>query len=255
MIYPTMLYDNIARDGGVTLTYSGATTAGFEPANTIDWRDFSLFLTEAGTTTLDYTMVQDRALDTASIFIAQDVIGEIQFQAELTTSVFTTVGTFVNPSASVLMAKFDEVTIPLGNRLRVRFVGLSQGLLVRQVVAGVSLVPPIGQRGGLTPPNLAGGVIRENTISVNGSILGTTIRREDRKTTLMLDNLSEDFVRTEWEAFAKHSEKYPFIYAWNFDQYPLEVSMAAVDGSVPAAKNMDRPQHMSVEWKLRNLVD
>ena len=255
MVFPSMLWDNIARDAGVTINYSGTTTAGFEPANTKDWRDYTLFKAASGTTTLDFSMVQDRPLDSASIYLAADVIGSVQIQAETTTNNFVTVATFTNPAGIVHFAKFAQVTIPLGNRLRVRFVSLSQATDVRQIVAGVSLVPPIGQRGGLTPPTLAGGVQRKNVISINGSVLGTTLRRTDKKTTLMLDNLPEDFVRGDWELFATHCERYPFIYSWDYANYPSEVTMAAVDGSVPSASNMGRPQHMQVEWTLRNLVD
>jgi len=249
---PAILYDNAARDAGVSPVYSGSIVSGFEPINASDWRDFSLFRAASGTSTLDYAMAQDRAIDSACIYLATICAGTITLQYESSPAVYTTLATWNNASVGVHMQQLASVTVLAGRNVRWLFslTGLTD---IRQLAAGPALIIPIGQRSGLNPPTLTQGIVVNNTIATNGSIIGRSIRRMDRKTQLSVEYITPEYVRTTWESFAQHAVTKAFFYSWDYQTYPDEVTMSIAE-SIGAPENMPNPRFMKVDWPLRHLV-
>lgn len=254
-----VLYDNLARLDGVTITYSGTTVAGFEPENAFDWRDFSFFAAEASaTTTLDVELPDGGTLDAWSVYCASysdPATSTINLYAETGAGVFTLLDTVtVQDEPLITLRTVAETTIAAGRRLRYEFVTGPSTLPCRELVAGLRLDFPMGQHEGITPPNLLQGVVVTNVIGENGSILGRDVKRVERKTQIDLNFLEPDWVRTEWEAFATHATRYAFFYQWDPEGYPDEVVFASAE-SINAPANSSPPGKMAVTMPLYCLAD
>lgn len=253
MILPKFLYNNVLR--GITPTWSGTTVTGKEPANSIDWRDFSYFSADSGN--LDFTMTTNTDIDTLSVYVATFTgtgAETIELQYEDSPASFTSLQT-VNPAGGKLtFDEFSGVTVTSG--LKIRFV-ITTGtgtLLIRQLVVGEVLTAETGQFASMTYPNLTGGVKVSNVIATNGSIIGRSIKRLERTGMLDLDLLTATWYRANWETFAQHAARYPFIYQPDSTNYASEVAFSAVEGGIPSPKNMGKGDRMAISWKLRNLV-
>jgi len=255
----TVLYENSGRSTGATGVYSGTIIPGFEPENAFDWRDFSSFLVAAASTTdLDLTFGTAQTIDTWSVFTQQyDAVGgaAIILKYESAPSVFTTIDTVSIPagSAALTLRKVTPFTVAVGRKLRYEFMTNADSFYVRQLVTGERLEFPIGQHGGITPPNLQQGVVVSNTIAVNGSLIGRDKRRFERACKIDLDYLDPAWVRTYWEPFVTHAIRYPFMYAWNLVDYPAEVVLAA-SRDIPAPENMGKRGKMRVSMPLHAIT-
>ena len=255
-VLPRWLIDNRADDTGVVAAYSGVEQPGFEITNSSDWRDFTLFQVEVGVTTLDYTLAANADIDSAAIWnqVISGITGDVKLSYESAPAVFTVLATF---SATMQNSKpklktFDKVTVLSGRKVRWEFDITGGTANFRQLTAGVINVAPIGQRDGLTPPNLSWGFVVNNQISVNGSIISRSTRRLDRRTDLILEFLSETYVRNDWEVTQTHMARKAMWYAWDLDRFPLEVTFASAESIDPPVNTTPTP-FMTVTMPLRNL--
>ena len=252
MLLPKVLWNSPLR--GITPTFSGTTLAGKPPANAVDWLDFSYFEADSGN--LDYTMTTDTDIDAFSVYVATFTgtgAETITLQYESSPSAFTTLGTAVNPAGGKLTwQEFTPVTVSSGRKIRF-VINVGTGtLLIRQLVVGEALEMETGQFASMVYPSLNAGVKTSNTQSVNGSILGRTIKRQEKKGKLSLENLTASWVRSNWEPFAAHACRYAFIYAPNTRDYTDEISFATMEGELKAPMNTaGRGSRMSVEMPLR----
>jgi len=250
MIKPKFLWDSAIR--GITPTFSGTTIAGKTPANATDWRDFSFFTADTGN--LDYVMTSDTTIDAVSIFVATYTGGgseSIALKYESSPSTFTTLATLSTTGGKLSLTEFTEVTVLTGRKIRF-VITAGTSLDIRQLVVGPILEAETGQYQGMQDPILLGGLKSTNTISANGSIIQRSIKRLERMSTLELTYLSPAFVRGDWEDFSRHAARYPFIYAWNFGEYPLSIGFSV--GDVKPAKVTGPAELMAVSWKIRSLV-
>ena len=108
-----------------------------------------------------------------------------------------------------------------------------------------------GQFVSMTYPTLHGGVRVSNVQSVNGSLLSKSIKREERKGQLELDNLNSSWVRSTWEPFSAHATRFAFVYNPNSRDYTNEVAMATMEGELKSPKNTGRGDRMSISMNLR----
>jgi hypothetical protein len=251
MILPIFLYDNVLR--GITPTWSGTTVTDSEPANSTDWRDFSLF--EADTGTLDFEMSTDTDIDSVSVFVSTYSGGgseSIVLQYESSPSTFTALKTISPCGGKLTFGQFSSVTVLSGRKIRF-VITAGTTLLIRQLVVGEAMVAETGQFASMQYPTLLGGLKLTNSISANGSILGRDVKRVERMGSLNLDLLTPAWVRGTWEPFAYHAARYPFIYVPNFAAYPNEVAFSVAE-SIDAPSNMGKGERMAVQWKLRHVV-
>jgi len=250
MMKPFFLWNNVLR--GITPTFSGTTVAGKAPANATDWHDFSYFTADSGD--LDFTVGANTDIDAFSIYTATHTASStIALKYESGVSSFTTLHTYTATSGKLTLDTFSSVTVASGRRIRISFTG--GPINVRQLVVGEYLEAEQGQYDDITWPNLAGGVKTSNIVSVNGSIIGRTIKRMERKGVLSLEYLSASWYRTNWEPFAKHAARYPFIWQPNPAGRPDEVGFAAVEGGLPSPTNMGgMGDRMHSNWNLHILT-
>ena len=250
MMKPKFLWNNVLR--GITPTWSGTSVTGKGPANATDWFDFSYFTADAGD--LDYTVTADTDVDAVSIYTRTHTTSNtITVSYESGVSSFTTLQTYTATSGKLTLDEFTGVTVSSGRRIRISFTG--GDVDVRQIVVGEVLEAEQGQYDDMTYPTLIGGVKTSNVVSVNGSIIGRSIKRLERRGALNLEFLSASWYRTNWEPFAQHASRYPFIYQPNPDGQPTEVAFSAVEGGVTSPKNMaNRGDRLMVKYKLHNLV-
>jgi len=246
-ILPKFLWDSAIR--GITPTFSGTTVSGAGPANATDWRDFSFFTANTGN--LDYVMTADTAIDAVSAYVASTGTGSIVLQYESSPSTFTTLATLSSPAGKLSLTEFTEVTVLTGRKIRF-VITAGTTLNIRQLVVGPIFEAETGQYQGMTDPVLQGGLKYSNTIAMNGSIIQRSIKRTERTGTLDLTYLSPAFVRGDWQDFATHSAKLPFIYAWNYSEHPTSIAFSVAD--ISPAKVTGPGDLMSVSWKLRHLV-
>jgi len=251
MIFPEFLYDNVIR--GIVPTFTGTTITGKEPANSYDWRDFSLF--EANTGTLDFVMTSDSDISAFSAYVA-DFTGtgteSIVLQYESSPAVFTTLVT-VNPAGGKLsFDKFTEVTVLTGRKIRFLITAGTGALDIRQLGVGVPLVSEQGDYMGTTDPTLLNGVKVSNTIAINGSIIGRSIKRLERTGNLQLDNLTPAFVRGEWQTFARHAAKFPCVYIQNFRDYPDSIAFSTFELQTATPSGVG--DRMNLSGKIRSPV-
>ena len=247
-----VLYSNVLRDA-TTVAYSGSETSGFEKENATDYFDWTLFRTSSGTTNLDFTVGSDTDLDSVSVY-TKTVSGtnSITLQYESSPSVFTTLKTYSAVSGILTFDTFSGITVSSGRKIRFSIVSATS-IDIRQLWAGEYMEFQRGQWATATPPTLTQGIKVSNNISVNGSFLGRSIKRVERSGKIMLEHLTQDWVRDTWEPFADHCTRSPFIYLWSDNTaYSAEVGYCFAENIV-APKNAGN-SFMSVEMPLRMLV-
>ena len=258
-VLPRVLYDNVFRSGG-SVAYSGSETSGFEAINAYDWRDFTLFAPADGDSNLEVTLPETTTLTSFAVWIASgSALTSVAAYYEDSPGSFTLLGissppgaTFPGVVTSPQMLSFTGQSVPAGRKVRVSFLGASS-LKVRQVTVGAHLTMQRGQRSGVSPATMTGGLVVSNSIAVNGSIIGRDIRRLDRRGTIDLSHLTEAWVRSDWEPFAIHAQRYPFWYQWDPTNYASEVAFAVAD-QIEAPRNSGTPGLMQVSMPIRTLV-
>lgn len=256
MVNAQVLYDSAFYRYRSVLAYDGAVVTGFEPANICDWRDFTIFrVGVASTVHLKVQLGADTVFDCAQVWCpASGANGAVAtFETSPDNAAWTTRATF-SPDASgtILWTDFTSVTMLSGQWVRWTIVagGVSD---FRQLSAGPKLMFPIGQWMDVGPPSLLSGVVMDNVIAVNGSILGRNYRRLEKKGDFTLTHLSQSWVRTYWDVFAQHAARRAFWWRWNPTEYPLEIAFAAAEDIV-APVNDKPPPLMRTSMPFRYLT-
>lgn len=253
MVIGEVLYNNASRQASPS--YSGSVTSGFEPQNAFDWRDFSLFRPNTGTTQIDITLTSNIVLNRAAIWCAPapgSSVTSIKLQYESSPGVFTDVSTWGSPSASILWSSFADINAVSGRKVRWLFTGVTGYFDIRQLVCGPVLQFEIGQWVGISPASLQFGVIVENVIAVNGSILARNVKRVEKKGEIKLNYLTESWVRNSWNSFAIHATRYPFLWLWN-PAKSQDAAFAAAESIEGPVNEMPTPR-MSVNMPIRFLT-
>ena len=252
-----VLYNNVLRASGSTYAYSGTDVDGKSFDNSYDWKDFSLFETDAAsTTTFDITVPADTDIDTFSSFCAEySGTGDhdIELSYESAPAVFTVLDTINQTDKFPTWSNFSSVTVLSGRKIRFTITNGTAALDIRQLVVGEKLEFEMGQWAGINPVRLNHGIVASNNISINGSILGRSSRRFEKKGKISLDHLNEDWIRNNWNPFSISATKNAFIYQWNPVDYPDEVAFAT--GSIDAPENSGPRTAMSVSMNLQLITE
>lgn len=258
MILPDVLYDNAFRDA--TPSYSGTITTGFEAVNAVDWRDFTKFRPSVGTTTFDVTCPANHAIDSFAFWAKMNVDASCTFllQYESSVGVYTTLGSSISRNDLVanpmIFQTFAAVTVLAGRKIRLSCTVATTGDWdIRQVTAGTRLTFETGQWAGLSPSRLQQGVVAENVIAQNGSIIARNLRRLEKQGKISLQYLTASWVRTYWNPFAVHASRYPFWFRHNPTDYATESAFAAASEINAPVNAMPTPR-MSVDMPIRYLT-
>lgn len=225
-----VLYDNVG--DGATPSYTGTEIDGQGKENAADWQEYTLFSVETGSTTLTWTLAAAATIDAIAVYHADrgDTSGTVTIDV-YTGSWYNVATVTLDDLGNMRLETFTSVS----SVTQIRFVfAITDGpLLIRQLMAGEALQMYKGQFQGVRPGTLPGGAIRTNVISSTGAIIGSNVRRTVRTMEISLSLLSEDWVRTQWTAFAEHAERKPFAYLWDPDVQTRDAVWAAASEIVP----------------------
>lgn len=253
-----VLYDNVMRQAGAVITYSGTETTNFEVANSYDWRDFSQFRPSDGLTTVDITVAAEVTIDHAFMYLDTNSTGatlKLQVETGVGTGVYTDLATFDPVNNKVEMHDFTPTVVAVGVNIRWEIEDGADGFDISQLVVSEALLFSIGQHVGVRPNGLTGGNIQvNNVISVNGSVIGRSIKRIDKSNQIDLEYLDRSWLDTEWGPFAQHAIKNAFVYSWDHVNHPQDVSFSVAE-QIRAPENMSPVPKMKVSMPLRSLVD
>jgi hypothetical protein len=258
MVQAQVLWDSLFFRYRSSLAYSGTVTAGFDAVNAIDWRDFTLFrYNDPGVTkTLTVTCSPVATLaDTLVVWLVGPTIPAslvVTAQVSADGSTWESLG---GGTIGAVMQWFDlaAATVDI-NYARVQITCPTGPVDFRSIAFGPRLQFPIGQWQDVNPPQLYQGVIMENVMAVNGSILGRNIKRIEKTGKISLTLLEPAWIRAEWQAFAVHVGKQAFFHRWNPVGYPNEVAFA-VATEIVAPTNDRPPPRMKVELPMRFITE
>ena len=249
IVFPRVLWSNAGRDGTVVYTNEDP---DYPADNALDWLSYSLWLITDSI--LDVTLDNAYDIDSFAWYGAEGSATSVQLQWDSDgAGTFVTLATLNNPANVPILVTFTSVSVPAGRRIRLVITGAS-AYYVRQWAAGPIMTAERGQSGGLNPPTLEQEPIVNNSMAENGALIGRDYRRQTRRTSLALEHLTQSWVRNTWEPFATHALRYAFFYAWDLDNYPDEVTMAAAR-TINGPTNMSSPpQYMQVTMPLEHVV-
>jgi hypothetical protein len=254
MVAAQVLWDSLMYRYRASLAYSGTAPDGFAAINAVDWRDFSIFTTSAGVTYLKVQCLAAEQIDTAVAWAPSGGVGASTLTLEWSADdvTYTTIGVIpVATDGTITWYDFTSVTVPLNGWIRFAFTAVSSWRLLS---VGKRLLFPIGQWSGLNPLTLYQGIVRENVIAVNGSILGSNMRRTQKQATISLQYLDPAWVRATWNPFAIHAGKRPFWYRWDPIGHPTEIAFASAS-DINAPTNDRPPPKMKVDLPIVAITD
>lgn len=249
-----VLYDSVLYARKSTLAYTGAVVSGFEPLNAVDWRDFSIFIAAAGTTYLSVQVGSDTVIDTIVTWRAASgsaIVLTVETSPDM--SSWTAATTHSTAADGMSWTSFTPVTVPVGGGVRVRIDGGASSSRWRQISVGARLTFPIGQWVDIAPPRLFHGVVIDTVMSTNGSILGSNLRRMDKRGQIDLTHLDPVWVRASWDKLARHAASKPFWWQWDPTSHPDEVAFASAL-SIDPPVNMMPPPFMKASMPIRYLT-
>jgi hypothetical protein len=261
LVIPQFLWDNTSRRAGASVAYQGAAeNVRFPLANALDWKDWTLFEVQTGTTDLVIRLPYDFAYDSWAWFVKSPTAGadgdwSMRPYWESAPGVFSPLtAAGISPRARGLgMESFASQVIPANRAFLLRFiVPAGQVLYVRQVAQGASLIPPIGQQVGIAPPSLQQSWKLSNGMSVNGSLISRSLVRLVKEYNVDLEYLTPAFCSDTWAPLCTHALKYPFFFRWSPRNYPLDCLFAAAS-SVPAPE-YQKPHLMRAKMPLVGLT-
>jgi hypothetical protein len=222
MILPQMLWDDPFRAAGIQAVSSGA-PVGFEHANAFDWRDFTMYRPAASTVTYltSNPITFNKYIDSvAGWFVGGDGTSQIELEYEtgIGTNVWVAFIGALGPPTSVSSQLWSDIsnptTVTAGRRLRWKISTGPSAPDIRILTCGPKMTGETGQWESVQAPSLTFGVVEENVIAVNGSIIARNVRRYEKQGSITLTLLTPEWVRATWEPFIRHAVRYPFWYRW-----------------------------------------
>lgn len=260
MTYGRVLYENLLRRSDATVTLTGTSFASFPAQNAYDWTDYAVWQIDAGdTAALDAEFAAPVIFDTWAIYTeptgSDGATITIQKETSAGSGSYTNIAYIdIADSTAIAMADVGTQNIDSGRKVRILVEAGASVVRVRQVAYGSRLQFPMGQHEGVAPPSLTYGVVVDNKIAVNGSIIGRSYRRTSRKAEIDLEYLEPEWVRNTWEPFVKHSVRFPFFYQWAPESWAAEVVFAAAEEINPP-RNSGPAALMSVTMPIHCLSD
>lgn len=253
MVLPQILYDSALYRFRASLSYDGTIADGFDPINAADWLDFTLFRAETGTTNIKVQATESIVLRSFVAWLSETPPAGLTLYVETSPDdvTWTTRGTMV-VAAAMTWLDLTSYTIASGHYLRIRIANGTGGAVdFRQLSVGPRLDFPIGQWAGIAPPTLYHGVVVDNVIAVNGSILGRNVRRLDKQGKLEINLLDPDWVRTYFDPLNRHAGRFAFWYRWHPVGYPTEIAFAAAsDISAPVNEKPTNKMRVTIDMRM-----
>ncbi len=133
--------------------------------------------------------------------------------------------------------------------IRLTLQGLGEPARIAVIRPGVALAMPVPVDGPYTPINLARESELKAQFTRGGQFLGQSVRRHGVKGDAKFKLLDAAFVRSEFDLFAKSARQYPYFFAWNPQDFPLEIGYCWSDKDIKP-KYMGMGDLMEVSWQM-----
>ena len=164
-------------------------------------------------------------------------------------STWVTINSFAPGINTPIMMLFDEV-----QTTKVR-IGILSGTPPRVgvVYVGQVLVMERPLHSGHSPINLSRVTVYKNNASESGQWLGRSVRRSGAKTDFSWNNLTADWYRSNFDAFAGAARFAPFFIAWRPFTYANEVGYVWTNSDIKPTNSGGRDL-MSVSMSVEGLA-
>lgn len=218
------------------------------PATNLFWRSISLneqhITIAAGLNTgVDYVGLANHNLSSGGI--------AYQVQGSNDGTTWTDIGDEIIPDSDAPHMQRFELAVFTQYRIRLTPTGALYPRIA-VVYIGKLLVTQRRIYVGHTPITMGRDTTFASNVSENGQFLGRIVRRESRASAVELQNLTPEWYRSYFDAFAEAARYAPFFWAWRPVDYPLEVGYVwATDDIVP--KNQRNNGMMSVGFKMTGI--
>jgi hypothetical protein len=242
-------YDNVLERGTVT---ASSEAAGFSRHNAYDWLTYDFWRPTAGG---DQWLAVKTAAGQAVNYVAIAAHDLHKHGATIKMQASSDGGTtwtdicepFGPADSGPIMLIFSEVS-QKDFRLH---VNASAAFSVGVVCFGKATVLERGLRAGFAPPNLSPESTILNSESEGGQFLGRSLIRKGSTTTVDLDLLTPEWVRSTWLPFMRHAEVKPFFFGWNIEKYRGEVIFGWTERTRPVTYSS--PLYMAASLDIRGM--
>lgn len=158
---------------------------------------------------------------------------EVYYDTDVDPGGLVKIGQFTPTDNSALMLHVDtalttgriQITLTGGNTIN-GYIGY--------ISAGIALQMQRPFFGGHTPIT-DGDVTRYyHNETESGNIIGQLIRSQGYQTKADWQNINDDWYRTYFAPFKQTAKLYPFFFAWNLNEYPLDVGLCRINQDIQA---------------------
>lgn len=242
-----ILYDNILFN--YTEVSSPSAGRAVVPTTVSGW-EFTA--TTSTSNSITYTMPVTYDVDT--ICICSHNLGsagstvEVLYDDNLTGG-FISLGSKVATSDNAIMFHFSS-SIDV-RKLRISVSGGAGSCYVRYVSAGIALQMQRPFFGGHEPITDSVETTFNTSTTEAKNILGRNIKSQGMSTSYSWENIDDTWYRAYFEPFKKVALKYPFVMAWNLDEYPDDVALCYITKDIAAAAYSGTRKLRSISFDVR----
>lgn len=248
---PSIAYENYFTTGTVSVD---SEDSDYLKENAYDWLTYPGDVWKPATSGTHYITVDMGSAVDADFWAVygHDVDSiKLQYSSDNFAADINDVGTSVSPSGDEVIYK--EFTSINARYWRLQVVKAASVSSIGLVMLGEKLTVPESVQVGFTPPTLTGGNDYMNSESEGGYFLGRSLIKNGRQFSLSFPLLTPSFIRDSWDLFIQHAEAKPFIFAWDYDNYPAEVAYCWTDKKIDVP-NYHQPNFMQASLKVRARV-
>lgn len=238
---------------------SGTVTAGGTDGalaqNDYTWQRWS-----CGTLPSNWTLVGAANFNVDTVFIAGHNLGSTGSAVAVQTAAtlggaFTTRATIVPTDDGAIAVMINNAGTPYSVReMRIAVTGAASNVQIGIIRAGVALQMERPVFGGVRPIGLNRAVETQQAISETGQWLGRRIQRQALVSEMAWQNLTADWYRANFDAFALALPQTPFGLIQNALRMPESVAWCWTDAT-PQPANMGVRDLMSVSLNITGFLE
>lgn len=154
------------------------------------------------------------------------------------------------------IAQAGVYTYELGTSFSARYLRLTVTpaagtVYVSDFFAGQAIELPYGMPFGFVPPEFGDDDQVETNMTGNGAIVGTTVTRRPKKTSVDMRDYPSSWFDTNWLTITEGLKQYPGYFLWGTGKRPMFCSL---DRKAPRA-SFSNHIHMSAKLELEGFVE
>lgn len=245
-----LAYENLLENGTVTADNEDP----FNPVlNAYDWKTSDYFKTQVGgTCQIDLVLPSSDSADYFA-FYGHDLHlngGTIKLQ-------FFNGTTYVDCFSAITVTSSIPRVVTFTSRTATRWrvvITSTAAINIAVMSFGAMLALEQGMYMGWTPPQFGRATQIIDSVSDGGAFLGRSVISNGVRSSIMINQASDAWMRSSWLPFVRHAETKPFFFVPNVVTYPLEAVFAMTDGEI-AAPTQTAYGFMSVSVSIRGMVE